>query len=256
MAGRRVVMFDLGGVVADSPIVAIRKFSAARGIQDLNLFLGKSSAWDAFMRGKIGPAEFPAEAVSESRSIGFADGVSLGSAGWAAMLGAMAGTGAGLMSRESSSAEADALGGYRPLMIRTLKRLRKSGWTVAALTNNFDTPALPDPKAQAEADAIHEKFVSLFDHFIESRVVGLSKPDPRFYEHALRTIGCRADEVIFLDDIGVNLKSAKSMGILTILVRNTSDSSYIDALRELQRLTGVELIEEDNAAKESTRAKL
>jgi FMN phosphatase YigB (HAD superfamily) len=191
---RRVVMFDLGGVVADSPIVAIRKFSARRGLQDLNPFLGKSSAWAAFMRGEIGPSDFPETVYEESKLNDYSDGISLGASGWADMLSAMAGTGAGLM----GEGDDDGLGGYRPLMIQTLRSLRAAGWTVAALTNNFDTPPLPDPKAQAIADAQHKKFVALFDHFIESRVVGLMKPDPLFYEHALNIIGCRFEALNIL----------------------------------------------------------
>ncbi len=250
--------------MADSPIVAIRKFAARRGLQDLNPFLGKSSAWAAFMRGEIGPADFPEAVYEESKHNDYSDGISLGASGWADMLSAMAGTGAGLM----GEGDGDGLGGYRPIMIQTLRSLRAAGWTVAALTNNFDTPPLPDPKAQVIADAQHQKFVALFDHFIESRVVGLMKPDPLFYEHALNIIGCRfeapiscmifaivhilqchlsstkhrADEVIFLDDIGVNLKAAKAMGVHTILVENTSDTSFIEALEELQKLTGVNLL--------------
>lgn len=114
---------------------------------------------------------------------------------------------------------------------------------MCALTNNFNTEPLGDPEEQAKADAAHEKFVSLFDHFIESRLVGLSKPDPRLYEHALKIIGCMPGETIFLDDIGINLKTPRKMGIHTILVKNTSETSFHDALRELQDLTGVVLLD-------------
>mmetsp|Transcript_84256 Transcript_84256/g.235124 ORF Transcript_84256/g.235124 Transcript_84256/m.235124 type:complete len:248 (-) Transcript_84256:292-1035(-) len=241
MPGRRVVIFDLGGVVADSPIVAIRSFSSARGLQDLNPFLGKSRTWDDFMRGGLAPQDFPTAAFEESKAVGFEDGVRLGVAGWWDMLAAMAGTGAGLMGA-ARGAQDTSFGGYRPLMIRTLHRLRAAGWIVAALTNNFDMPKAADPTKQARADAEHANFVALFDHFIESRVVGLSKPDPRFYEHALRTIGCRADEAIFLDDLGLNLKPARRMGMHTILVKNTSDVSFHEALRELEHITGVSLL--------------
>merc|ERR1712039_113293 len=132
-----------------------------------------------------------------------------------------------------------------PLMIRALKRLRASGFIVCALTNNFDTEPLPDKEEQTKLDEAHQKFVALFDHFIESRVVGLSKPDPQFYMHALKAIGCAAEEAIFLDDIGVNVKAARKLGIDTILVKNTSETSFHDALRELERRTGVALL--DNA---------
>ena len=75
---RRVVIFDLGGVVADSPVVAIQKFAAAQRLNDLNPFLGQSVAWDDFMRGRLAPTAFPAAAFEESQKINFADGVSLG----------------------------------------------------------------------------------------------------------------------------------------------------------------------------------
>jgi hypothetical protein len=45
-----------------------------------------------------------------------------------------------------------------------------------------------------------------------------------------------------LDDIGINLKAAKAMGVHTILVKNTSDTSFIEALEELHKLTGVNLL--------------
>merc|ERR1711964_762061 len=133
--------------------------------------------------------------------------------------------------------------GHRPLMIRTLRRLRAAGFTIAALTNNFHSTPMVDPKLQAAGDREHAKFVALFDHFIESRVVGLSKPDLRFYQHALRVIGCAPEDAIFLDDIGLNLKPAKHLGIHTILVKNTTDSSFHLALKELEDITGVVLLD-------------
>eukprot|EP01050_Picozoa_sp_SAG11_P005909 SAG11_NODE_436_length_9485_cov_2.971447_1_plen_364_part_10 len=49
----RGVLLDIGGVIADSPIVAIRRYCAARGLPDLNRFLGSSQAWNGFMRGQL-----------------------------------------------------------------------------------------------------------------------------------------------------------------------------------------------------------
>merc|ERR1711964_672279 len=143
--------------------------------------------------------------------------------------------------------------GHRPLMIRTLRRLRAAGFTIAALTNNFHSTPMVDPKLQAAGDREHAKFVALFDHFIESRVVGLSKPDRRFYEHALRTIGCAPGDAVFLDDIGANLKAARDLGIRTVLVRNDTDRSFHDALRELQDVTGVVLLDGDEAERPPSR---
>ena len=81
--------------------------------------------------------------------------------------------------------EAMAGGETRPLMVRTLRRLRAAGVRTCALTNNFSSEPLADPAAQAEAEREHAKFVALFDGFIESVVVGHTKPDPEMYRMAL-----------------------------------------------------------------------
>mmetsp|Transcript_31921 Transcript_31921/g.85418 ORF Transcript_31921/g.85418 Transcript_31921/m.85418 type:complete len:238 (-) Transcript_31921:143-856(-) len=226
---RTVVIFDLGGVVIDSPIMTIRSFCARRGIADLNPFLGKSRAWNDFMTGKLVPASFSRAVFEECQASSYADGVGLGVDGWGHLLTELAGD------------------RPRPQMLEALRRLREAGLCVAALTNNFDTDPLPDPEVQAQAEEEHRHFVSYFDHFIESRVVGLSKPDPRFYEYALKQIGCASFDAVFLDDLGANLKVAKALGIHTILVKNDSATSYLRALRDLEDVTGVKLISDGSA---------
>jgi hypothetical protein len=46
----KAVIFDLGGVVADSPIMTIRAHGETYGIGDPNRFLGDSHAWDSYMQ--------------------------------------------------------------------------------------------------------------------------------------------------------------------------------------------------------------
>ena len=58
---------------------------------------------------------------------------------------------------------------------------------------------------------------------------------------ALRQIGCEVSEAVFLDDIGINLKVPRAMGIRTIQVQNTSKGFYLAALEELQGMVGVDL---------------
>ena len=59
--------------------------------------------------------------------------------------------------------------------------LRRHGIVVAALTNNF-TP----PQSNAGTDPEDVTGVkALFDHFIESRLIGMRKPDPRIYQYTL-----------------------------------------------------------------------
>ena len=60
--------------------------------------------------------------------------------------------------------------------------------------------------------------LDLFDHVVESSRVGVRKPDRRFYEIACEMSGVEPAEVVFLDDLGVNLKPAAAMGMTTIKV--------------------------------------
>merc|ERR1712129_603852 len=118
----------------------------------------------------------------------------------------------------------------------------------AALTNNFNSEEGISTESRTPEQV---QLRTLFDHFIESRVVGLRKPDPAMYKHALQVIGCQAEEAIFLDDIGKNLKSANQLGIHTIHVGNETPSSHLKALEDMQRVTGLQLLDDGAAAQHS-----
>ena len=74
----------------------------------------------------------------------------------------------------------------------------------------------------------------LFDVVIESSKVGVRKPDPRFYEMACKALDVEPAEAVFLDDLGINLKPARHMGMHTIKVVSAEQ-----ALRELYSVLGV-----------------
>jgi putative hydrolase of the HAD superfamily len=75
-----------------------------------------------------------------------------------------------------------------------------------------------------------------FDVVIESSVVGLRKPDPAFYELACERLAIEPSEAVFLDDLGVNLKPARALGMRTIKVTDPAT-----ALTELEALVGFSL---------------
>eukprot|EP01047_Picozoa_sp_COSAG01_P023205 COSAG01_NODE_1399_length_10465_cov_3.558267_2_plen_114_part_00 len=54
----RAVLFDIGGVIADSPVMAIRRHCRQVGAPDINPFLGASDAWNAYMRGDLSRGDF------------------------------------------------------------------------------------------------------------------------------------------------------------------------------------------------------
>jgi len=126
----------------------------------------------------------------------------------------------------ATAAQASAEFGV-PQMLRAIARLRERGLRVGALTNNWatDDPA-PPPHPLREH----------FHAFVESRVVGMRKPDPRMYELVCRELGVEPAQAAFLDDIGANLKSARALGMHTIKVDEPDE-----ALRELSVLVGFDL---------------
>ena len=64
----------------------------------------------------------------------------------------------------------------------------------------------------------------LFDHVIESAKIGLRKPDPRIYRMMVETLKVDPKNCVYLDDLGVNLKPAREMGMTTIKVVNAAQA--------------------------------
>jgi putative hydrolase of the HAD superfamily len=79
--------------------------------------------------------------------------------------------------------------------------------------------------------------MALFEHVVESSKLELRKPDPRIYRHACELLGVVPERCVYLDDLGINLKPAKAMGMATIKVISSAQ-----ALAELEALLGLELL--------------
>ena len=71
---------------------------------------------------------------------------------------------------------------------------------------------------------------------LESSKVGVRKPEPAIYEMACERLGISPHEAVYLDDLGINLKPAKAMGMATIKVADPDV-----AIAELEQLTGLSL---------------
>ena len=202
----RAVIFDLGGVVLGSPLQAIADFERERGIATglVNRVVvesGPRGAWSRLERGELALEAFVAEFEAECARAG-------------ARVAARA-----MMERIAASAQP------RPAMLAAIARLRARGLRAAALTNNWSGGSDAPRALRAH-----------FDVFVESCVVGLRKPDPRIYAHALAELGVEAAEAAFLDDIGRNLKPARELGMATVKVDDPDR-----ALAELELLVGFPL---------------
>jgi putative hydrolase of the HAD superfamily len=62
------------------------------------------------------------------------------------------------------------------------------------------------------------------------------KPEPRFYALVLAQLAVDPRQAVYLDDLGINLKPARAMGMTTIKV-----DSAPQALGELEAVLGMPL---------------
>ena len=115
-------------------------------------------------------------------------------------------------------------------MVEAVRRC-SSRLKTACLTNNFVTsPGHVDREAQMA------EVMALFHVVVESSKVGVRKPDPRFYEMACELLDVKPEVCVFLDDLGINLKPAKAMGMTTIKVLNAAQ-----AIADLEAVVGFPL---------------
>ena len=188
---RRAVIFDLGGVVFDSPLHALRELERGKALPELSIGrvierTGRGGAWARLERGELGYVEFKTKLQEELDAAGMP-----------------------LRVPEMMRAMAKALR-VRPEMLAAIRSLRAGGFKVGALTNNWAGEGI-------------ERFTALepeFDAFVQSYLVGRRKPEPEIYTLACEALGVAPPEAVFLDDIGANLKPARALGMGTIKVED------------------------------------
>ncbi|XP_045142643.1 bifunctional epoxide hydrolase 2 [Echinops telfairi] len=120
----------------------------------------------------------------------------------------------------------------RPILQAALT-LRKKGFLTCILTNNW----LDDSAQRGSLAQLMSELKPHFDFLIESCRVGVAKPEPQIYKLVLDTLQVNPTEVVFLDDLGTNLKPARELGMVTIRVHDTAA-----ALRELEKVTSMQLL--------------
>ncbi|KAL1669324.1 HAD-like domain-containing protein [Schizophyllum commune] len=246
----KAVIFDIGGVVARSPFVAIAAYERKHKIPEnyLNCSIvakGSQGAWQQFERGELPLLEFY-KAWSEDLSdtvngnkwyTAYCRRKGIETPPLPTELKIDARELFGDMMRES--AELD------PHIVRAIRRIRETGrYKVIALTNNYASTVTQDVPAAELAflgwqnGAISQELVDLFDDFCDSSKLGMRKPEPQFYLLACKRNGIKPEEAIFLDDIGMNLKVAKELGMETIHV---PIGGTLDAVKQLERRLGLDL---------------
>lgn len=205
------VIWDFGGVMTSSPFEAFARFEVERGlpadiIRNTNAANHLENAWAKFERAEIDVDTFDELFAAESRAFG-----------------------AEVRGREILPLLA---GDLRPEMVEALKRVKQRART-GCITNNLPANAIGSAGGRSIYVA---EVMALFDHVIESAKIGLRKPDPRIYQIMVEKLGVDPRNCVYLDDLGVNLKPARELGMTTIKV-----TSAAQAIAELEAATGLSL---------------
>ena len=212
----RAVFWDFGGVITTSPFDSFNIYEESKNlpkdlIRTINSTNPDNNAWAKLERSEIDQEEFDSLFEVESQQFGH--------------------------SVPGKQVLALLKGQIRPEMVKALREI-KDKLIQGCLTNNIQsTEGQESETDNAAISGTHQEIMGLFDFVFESSKENVRKPDPKFYQLACRRGKVNPNEVIFLDDLGINLKPAKALGMKTIKVVRAED-----ALQDLQDLLDFPII--------------
>jgi len=190
------VVWDFGGVFTTSPFDAFNRYERERGlpvdvIRRINSINPDTNAWARLERSELAPAEFDAVFLGEAREFG--------------------------LSIPGRDVLALLSGDLRPRVVTAFKAC-KARFKVGCITNNAPTGKGAGMSSSSDKASQIADVFSLFDHVIESSKAGVRKPDPRIYRMMCEALEVKPEACVYLDDLGINLKPAREMGMTTIKV--------------------------------------
>ena len=208
----KAVLWDFGGVLTSSPFEAFGRYEVEHNlpkdfIRSINATDPDTNAWAQFESSTISATEFDVAFARESSAKG----------------------------HEIKGKDVLALlsGDIRPRMVAALKQI-KQHYRVGCITNNVKSGQGAGMARSEEKATAVAAVMALFDTIIESSVVGVRKPDLKIYQMACEAMQIEPHEALFLDDLGINLKPAKALGMTTIKVLNEAQ-----ALADLEQILGL-----------------
>ncbi|MEM0954888.1 MAG: HAD family phosphatase [Pseudomonadota bacterium] len=204
-AAYKAVLFDFGGVFTDSPFHAFTAYAENIGSTEAQVhdivFGGYGEdgdhPWHRVERGEI-TLEAARDAIMD---LGKAQGLRVDI--WDVFM-AMSENG----------------GGLRESLVDYVASLRPAGLITGIITNNV-VEFREHWRGMLPVD-------SLFDFVVDSSEVGMRKPNPAIFKHALSLAGVAAADALFLDDYADNVTAAEALGIRSILVDGGGDKTVAD----------------------------
>lgn len=199
----KAIIWDFGGVITSSPFDAFNEFEEVNGlpkdiIRTINSENPDMNAWAQFESNSITIDQFNDLFLKEAKAKGF-----------------------DIKGRDIIKL---LKGSIRENMVSFLREL-KSDFKLGCITNNVK------PSSEENTDNETKEAMSIFDHVIESSIVGIRKPNPEIYMMSCDALNVSPDQCIYLDDLGINLKPARELGMTTIKVIQPED-----AIQEVRNL--------------------
>ena len=205
----KAVLFDFGGVITTSPFDAFTAYEKEISLPDgiirkINSTNPDSNAWAKFERNDVQREEFKKLFEKEAAALGHKIDANR-------VLECLQTT-------------------IRPRMVQLVKELSRE-YITAILTNNLQESSDDQGQRATQLIAHVSSVADYVSSIIESSKLGVRKPERLFYEIACKTLQVEPKECVFLDDLGINLKPAKEMGMTTIKVIN--EQQALDELTDV-----------------------
>ena len=206
----RAVIWDFGGVITSSPFDNFKKFEISRNlpagfIRMVNSQNSDFNAWALLEKGEIDNAMFDQMFLEESRNLG------------------------------QPIRGDDVLPlincDIRDEVVSVIQKLKTIGIFQLCLTNNINKPPSLAKSFDDDYQAKLKGVMGYFDYVLESSKLGIRKPDVKIYQLAIEKIGLNPSDIVYFDDLGINLKPARNLGMQTVKV--LSKNQLIDNLRNI-----------------------
>ena len=192
----KAVIWDFGGVLTTSPFEAFNRYEEENGlpkdlIRTINATNGDTNAWAQFENSSVTLDEFDGLFAAEAKERGY----------------------------DVPGKDIIALlsGDLRPKMIEALRRISDRLIT-GCITNNVKAGEGAGMARDPAKVAANEEVMAMFQVVIQSSLVGVRKPDPKIYQMACEALDIEPADAVYIDDLGINLKPARAMGMHTIKV--------------------------------------
>ena len=193
----KLILWDYGGVLTNSPFLNIKDFEEFSNIEQNSIIKINSNkpfvnAWAKLEKNLISFCEFSCLFKEEAKSIGInhIDPIKL------------------LQCLEVS---------LNKRMVLLLKEIAQK-YDCACLTNNFKN------HFSKKNSSTFNRIKNNFDYIFESSKLGIRKPEKEIYLYVLKKMRVKPEEILFIDDLGMNLKPAKELGFITYKFKNTEDT--------------------------------